>query len=64
MKKQSTIKWKQRGAHSSSNANIHPYLMEGNSAAETFAKIAENRKAIKANGGKTTGIELKDFQDD
>jgi len=77
MKNQSpTINWPKRKSHSSSNAYKHPYLFKRvkhpvtdkdffiNHCNDTFDRIDANRKAIKANGGKTTGIELKDFQDD
>lgn len=68
-----SIIWPKRKSHSSSNANKHPYLFERvehpvtdkdffiNSCQDTFDRIAENRAAIKANGGKTTGLcELKE----
>lgn len=73
-----SIIWPKRKYYSSSNARKHPYLLERiknpnpkiekhafiNHCNNVFDAIAENRRAIKANGGKTTGIELKDFQDD
>ncbi len=71
-----SINWPKRKSHSSSNTDMHPYLFERvknpktdkdiliNSCNDTFDAIAENRRAIKANGGKTTGIELKEFQDE
>ena len=46
------------GSHSSSGSDKHPYLKEGNEASKTFEIIAAKRKAIKANGGKSTGLEL------
>lgn len=73
-----SIIWPKKKVYCSSNTGKHPYLCERiknpnpkiakhafiNHCNNVFARIAENRAAIKANGGKTTGIELKDFKDD
>jgi len=69
-----SINWPKRKVYSSSNAYMHPYLLKRvehpvsdkdffiNSCHDTFDLIAKKRKAIKANGGKTTGLcELKEI---
>lgn len=68
----SSINWPKSKVYSSSNARKHPYLLERiknpnpeiekhafvNHCNDVFQEIAKNRRAIKANGGKTTGIEF------